>query len=283
MENNLEVETKLTTQKTTILIVFIFLISVIFFSMFPPEAVDWRNTFYHSAQTPLQPYEIRSFNYPPWTALIIFPLSFFSEKTGLVLNATIALITFIFLIIKRNGKLLSIILTMTSFPVLSGISNGTLEWIPALGFVLQDGAGLILLLAKPQSGIFTGIDWFFRSKNKILFLLIPGLTLALSLLIWKGWPIKVYQNILYVQNRGFSEANISLFPWSIPIGLGLIYYIIKNRPKNSELLGVLATVTFTPYSAFHSYSILFALTSISYPRASILVWVLLWILAFVVN
>lgn len=270
---------ELTGKQKILLYLVIFCMSTILFFIIPPVAIDWLNTYHPIALHPLQPYSTNSFVNAPWTAVIIYPLQMVSKNVGLVLNASITLVVFIILVISRNGKLLSIVLTMTSFPVLSGISNGALEWIPALGFLFQDGIGMLFLLTKPQSGLLGGLDWYLRSKNKKLFLIIPAVTTMLSLLIWPDWPSQLMAN-LQTHEVGLRGRNISLFPWTIPIGIALIYYIIKKRPENGELLGVLATSTLTPYTAFQSYSVLFTLISISYPKAAVITWVLLWIFIF---
>ena len=115
-------KSQLSRKQKIFLCVIIFSASTIFFYITPPVAIDWINTYYPIAVHPLQPYTTHSFVNAPWTAIIIYPIQFFSKNVGLVLNASINLVVFIALVLSRNGNLLSVVLTMTSFPVLSGIS-----------------------------------------------------------------------------------------------------------------------------------------------------------------
>jgi hypothetical protein len=94
-----------------------------------------------------------------------------------------------------------------------------------------------------------------------------------SFLIWGNWLSKIEVN---VQKIGVSNWNISIFPWAIPIGLGLIFYMLKYKPANQELYGTLATLCIVPYFAPYSLTIFFALISVRHRRIAAIFWVLLW-------
>jgi len=266
------------SQKIILGAAFLVFFTVIFL-IFPTPSVDWRDSFYPVSGNPLDPYAVRSFMNLPWAALLLYPLHFFSENTSLAINTSLNLVVFGALVKYKKGNLLSIFLTLTSFPFMALLANGGIEWIPAAGLFFQNGLGIFLLLTKPQSGLLAGMDWFLRSKNKVLLLVFPMLGILVSLVLWKDWPVKILANVYYVQNSQFklSDWNMSLFPWSIPVGLGLVFYVIKRKPANGELLGIIATFCLVPYFAPHSLIILFALLSVSCPRGSIAVWFLLWL------
>jgi len=270
---------ELTIYQKIILIVLAFIVGIIIFYKFPAPAGDFNWTFYPVSQKPFQPYEIKSFNYPPWTSLFLFPLHFFPENLSQAINASLNLIIFSLVIIKRKGNTLSLFLTLTSFPFLSIIAQGYIEWIPALGFVIQDGWGLPMLLTKPQSGSLAALSWFLSTKNKKRFLLPVILTIILSFIVWGNWPIAMIASIKYFTSKGYSFINptFPIFPWAIPIGIGLLIYILKFRPKNGEILATLATFCLVPYFTPQSLLILFALLSVSYPRLAILVWASQWL------
>jgi len=259
------------------LVVFTFFCIIFYF--FPPSSGDWRFTFGPAASIPLHPYSINTFNYPPWTVLILYPIHFFSMDVSQAINASLNLVVIGLLILKRKGDALAVVLTLTSFPFLALLTNGSLEWIPALGFLLQNGWGLPLLMVKPQSGILAAWSWFTSAKNKILFVIPAIATLIISFFIWGNWPKEMIASLRYMDSAkiGPSTVNVSPWPWAIPVGLGLIFYILKYKPGNSEILGALATYCLVPYFVPHSLIILFALLSISHRRLSILFWVLLWI------
>jgi len=261
-----------------ILIFIFFICGVGIFTLFSPAAMDWRSTFYPVSQIPFHPYQIKTFINLPWTALFLYPLHFFSENISAAINSSLNLVIIALLVIKRKGDLLSLVLTLTSFPFLGLLANGSIEWIPALCFIFQNSWGIPLLLAKPQSGFFAILAWFSPIKKKVLFLLPATLTIALSFIIYGNWLSKMIANILYMKISLFT-VSISPFPWAIPLGLGLIFLILKYKPKDSEILGALATFCLVPYFVAHSLTILYALLSVSHRRLAILVWFLLWAFA----
>jgi len=259
--------------------VVIFILFTITFLFFPTASVDWHYTFYPVSQLPLHPYDIRTFVNLPWTAIILYPLNFFSENFGLAINASLNTMIIVLLIFKRKGSAVSLILTLTSFPFLSLLANGSIEWIPALGFLLQNGYGIPMILTKPQSGIFVVFTWFRSAKKKWLFFMPSILVIIVSFYAWGNWIGELISNVQYMSNLhiGLFTVSISPFPWGIPFGLALIYYILKYKPQHSELLGTLSTFFFVPYFVPHSLTILFALLAISYRRIAIASWVLLWL------
>jgi hypothetical protein len=271
-------------QKIT-LIAVAFTGSIFFFLMFPTASADWHGTFYPTSRVPLNPYVINTFFNPPWVGIILFPFHFFSENIAQALNSSLNLVIIGLLVTRKKGSWLSLFLTLTSFPLVALLANGSIEWVPALGFLAQNEFGILLLLAKPQSGLLSGIDWFIQSKNKLLFFAFPTIFIIGSFFIWGNWVHKMLLNIHYVNEQpfGLSSWNISLFPWTIPIGLALVFYIFRTRTLHSELLGAIATYCFFPYSAPHSLTISFALLSASYPRFSILIWFLLWLFPVILH
>jgi hypothetical protein len=159
------------------------------------------------------------------------------------------------------------------------ISNGNIEWVPGLGFLLQNGWGLPLLLAKPQTGILSALAWASNLRKTSWLLLSGLLTIVISFCVWGNWIEKLLANVQYINttSTGLTDWNISLFPWTIPIGLALIFYIIKYRPREQELLGCLATYCLVPYMAVYSLTIPFALLSASKRKLAIVFWILLWL------
>jgi hypothetical protein len=89
------------------------------------------------------------------------------------INASLNLVAIGLLIKKHRGSLFSILLTFTSFPFLTLVSSGSIEWIPALGYLIPSGLGFFVLLAKPQSGSLMAIDWFMKSERKLPFCIFP--------------------------------------------------------------------------------------------------------------
>jgi hypothetical protein len=261
-----------------ILVVMVFIGWVFLFLFLQVPAIDWRDTFRPVSLVPQDPFSVKTFINLPWAAILLYPLHFFNENLGMAINSSLNLMVIGALILSRKGSLFSLALTLTSLPFLSLIANGSIEWIPALGFLLQNSWGVILLLTKPQSGILASLAWFLSARKKWLFLL-PGLAVVVfSFLAWKNWPADMVANLLYMDaiQRGLFSVNIAPWPWAIPVGIGLVFYILLKKKANSELLGALATCCLVPYFVPHSLTIPFALLSVSHRRWAIVAWLFLW-------
>jgi hypothetical protein len=263
--------------------VIIFLVSciaVVF--IIPSPSGDWHVNFYPVSKNLLNPYSIKTFNYPPWAALLFYPLGFFLENTGALINASLNIIVIGLLVIKRKGDLFSLVLTFTSFPFLALLANGNVEWIPALGFILQNGWGLPFIFIKPQSGILAIYSWFLPVKNKLKFFIPIIIVIIISFIVWGNWINSILESVKYMNilNKDQYQYNLSLFPWTIPIGIGLIIYLVKYKPINAEILGIIATLSLFPYFASQSLIILFALISVSHRRIAMISWFLLWLFLF---
>jgi len=265
------------TRKVALSAIAVFILSLVIFSFFPPQGVDWNRTFYPSSQKILNPYSNETFINIPWITLVLSPFRFFSKEAGKILNVSLQVVIFWILLKQKGGKTLAIFLTFTSFPFLFSLHNASIEWIPALALFFPNALGVIIYLIKPQSTLLIGLDWFYRQKNKLAFVIIPLAWMLVSLLIWPGWPLEMLKNMEEVT---LYRWNMSLFPWTIPVGLALVYYIVKEKPEKGELLASLATICLMPYFAPHSVTIPFVLLTTRYPRASIPVWISLWIYPF---
>lgn len=244
------------------------------------DAVDWHLTFYPASKMVLAPYSvaepISSFVNLPWLAVILMPFSLFTAKTALAINTGLSVMVFGVLVLKRGGNHWSLLLLITSAPFLALLANGTIEWVMALGFLLPAEIGLILLAIKPQSGGMVGLHWFMESKNK-LTLVLPLITVfVVSFLLWGFWPVDMLTNIQKVKANGMDGWNWSLFPWLLPVGIGLLMYITKVKSANAELLATISTVCIAPYFGPSSLAIPFALLASKHRRISIITWVVLW-------
>ena len=272
-----------------IVVSFVFFLFI--FVKFAPPAADWIGTFYPVARNPLQPYKIPTFINPPWTVVLLWPLGLLPVNWAQAVNATLNLIIIALLVIKKGGGKVSLIMTLSSFPFLSLLANGSIEWIPALGFIFMNEWGLPFLLAKPQSGLLAGLVWFRNLKNPIRFILPSLGVVVLSFFIWKNWIGDLLSNVAYMQNIkvGLFTVSISLWPWSIIPGSILLIYLIwrlwgsrnsqlsPSAEKGYELIAIAATLCFSPYFVPHSLTIIFALLSAYNRKLGTAAWILLWL------
>ncbi|GAB4503307.1 MAG: hypothetical protein Fur0043_02990 [Anaerolineales bacterium] len=248
------------------------LLTFLFAQVLPP-AGDFLDAFWPAAHTPLTPYQHAAFLNPPWVALILYPLSFLTERYAQAILAFLNLAMTLLLTARYGGKRLSFLLAATSPAFLSLLVNGNIGWIPMAAFLLPANWGVILLLSKPQDGLMAGLIWFKRTKNPFFFLL-PSLGLfAFSFVTWGWWVPLMLQQGLRAGGRPIGPWNISPFPWLLPLGFILLWVAWK---LDDELLAVAATLCLAPYFAFYSLNTLYTMMAGRYPRLAILAWVLLW-------
>lgn len=273
---------RLASQKRSLaMIVFLVSFMVVVY-IIPSPYGDWHMNFFPLSRALLDPYSIKTFNYPPWTSIFFIPFRLFSENTGAYINACLNILVVGALVMKRKGDLLALVLTLTSYPFMALLANGNVEWIPALGFILQNAWGVPFVLVKPQSGFLAMVAWFQRSGNKIKFLIPISVVMLLSFVVWGNWIQSMFNSVQYMNllQGDLYQYNLSLFPWTIPVGLGLVYYIFKYKPVEIEIPGILATLCFFPYFASQSLIILYALISVKHRRIALILWPLSWIFLF---
>ncbi len=209
---------------------FLFLMLWFIFANLPVTFKDWVDVFRPAALHLVNPYEQSGlvFN-PPWIFPLLYPFAWLPHPAGagLMLLVSMALIA---LYVESPQKMVLMIL---SAPVIVLITLGQLDCFLLLGLILPQDLGIPLLLAKPQGVFLTILPRFNRWS--ILWL---GGVVCLSILIWGFW----WQHILDHQPN--QSVNLSLFPYSLPFGLLLAYWGLKNR---HDALLCLASLCFAPY------------------------------------
>jgi hypothetical protein len=250
----------------------------VFYYLFPFESGDW-GIFFRASGDLLNPYSEVGFVNPPWVTLILAPFHLFPFRLAQALNAGTNFAIFYAILFRRNAGLYAQFLVFTSIPFLLLLVNGGIEWIPALGFLIGGAPGVLLVAAKPQTGILGMLPEFTDRKaiiQKGTFLLISG---SLSFLIWPSWPMKLYINIRFMSENHIGLFNsVAPFPYLIPLGIFLLYYLLWKKPKNSNLLGIAATLCLIPYYTMHSLTLFITYLS-EHHRLATIVWIILWIVA----
>lgn len=249
---------------------------VALFYFFAPRIMynDWVAAFYPVSHIPLSPYENQYFINPPWLAAVLYPLSFLSLNLARAFNIYFSLFFVSLLVARYDGDLKALLWVITSAPFVSLVGNGSVDWVVAAGVVFASAWTVPLVLAKPQTGFFLVFLWFLRTEKKVRFILISVAWLALTFLIWGLWPLDMYQNII---QRPLSSVNLSLFPWTIPLGLWLFYYAWKN---DDDLAAVWGGLCVSPYFVTHSLIVAFGVLVGRFPKVVPFVWALLWIWSF---
>jgi hypothetical protein len=245
---------------------FIFLLYV----FFPQTPNDWTRAFYPALKNPFSPYQFPLYNYPPWLTLIFTPFRFFSLRFSQSLNAFFAFFFISLLVVRSKGSFFSLLVTLTSFPFVALLGNASVDWVVAAGFVFPSISTVPLVSVKPQSGIFVILIWFKQASNKKRFVLLTFLFILATFLIWTYWPLKMWENI---QALSLEHVNTSLFPWSIPLALLLLYFAWVNE---DDLLAAGASLSMAPYFSPQSLIVSFAILSGRYPKIAALLSAFLW-------
>ncbi len=176
---------------------------------------------------------------------------------------------------KRKSYLIPIVGLSFPFAALTFYAN--LDWLVMLGTLTQGPFSLFLLTTKPQAGALAfvaqlkGKTWRTRVS---LFAPIVMVSLFF-LLLYPDWVSSTLFAVGYDQRI----RNFSLFPYSIPLALPLLWLAYK---REDPLYGVLATLCLAPYYYVHSYvPALFLIAERNWKLGAALA-VLSWVLVFLI-
>ncbi len=221
-----------------------------------------------------QPYQAEGFFNPPWALWLFLPLAWLGSLpenlAGLGVRFVI-LAAFLALVRNRGGSPLAQALTLTSFPVVALLILGNIDWMLAVAMLPQvpHRWAIPLLLLKPQTGIFVILVWLKQHRDNILSLLAPTLAvLAVSVLFYGWWVDDFLLKLAALNSASWNFAL--LFPWLLPVGIGLGVYALLREDETTALAAMLFL---SSYFSANSASVFFAVAA---PRLSRRGLVLLW-------
>lgn len=247
-----------------------------------PPAIDW-TTLYRPAAAALangqSPFSVDRFSNAPWVLLPMLPLLLVPESLGRAFLALSAMISLILIGRKFGAKPVGLAFFLLSPPVVSMLFDGNIDWLIALGFIMPPQIGLFFLVIKPQLGIAVIVFWLWQAWKKngfreVFRVFLPvTIALGISFVVFGLWPLNF--------SRAFEwGGNASLWPVSLPVGLGLMAASIL---KQDLRYAISASPCFSPYLMFHSWiGPLIAILASTPILASAVIglWILLAIRAF---
>jgi hypothetical protein len=194
----------------------------------------------------------------PWAVLVLMPLRLFTPRAATALINGLSVLLTALVIRNLKGNPLFVIPIMVSPFGNMLFFNGQTDAIVLASILLPAGFDL-LLFWKPQviaQAFWVRVRW--RPKTYI----ISGICiLLLSLWIWGLWPIEILH---FAQvNLINGNWNITLWPYSIPIGMGLLYLSIV---KNDVGFGLMASPLLFPYVNGASYIGFLAVIASKWPK-----------------
>jgi hypothetical protein len=193
--------------------------------------------------------DVNFFN-PPWVAFLLAPLVVLPEGIGGQLNTLVGFFVFIYVAYRLKSSAFTTLIFILSPPVIVSLAFSNIDWIPALGLVLPPQIGLFLILTKPQIGVGVSIYWLMEAYqtggiSKVLKTFVP-ITVAflLSFAIYGLYPLQAIRltDIWW---------NSSMWPASIPLGLALLVYALRNRRFG---LAIISGTLLAQYVSFNSWT-----------------------------
>jgi len=242
---------------------------------------DWK-MYYRPATLALvsgeSPYDVKGFPAPPWSLIPLIPFALLPEKIGGVLYFVFALAVTTFILFKLKAKPITILIFLSSSPVIGSLTWGNIDWMPLLSLILPMPFALIAAVTKPQIGIgFVIYSFFITLKTKGLKEVVKvfaPLTLITLLSFWMfGFWISRIASILDVR----WQHNVSFWPNGLFIAFWLLY---KSVQKENSGMGMASSPFISPYvTPFTWVAVLPAL--LQQPLELLIVSIGLWMPVFI--
>jgi hypothetical protein len=240
-------------QVLKLLAICILIATIVFLvTYYVPYGVDWRTAFRPAAQALLHlesPYSVEGYFNAPWALLPLIPIALLPESLGYALLVLFSLAGFSYTAHRIGARPSVIVILLLSPPVIHSLLNGNIDALAVLGFVMPPQIGLFFILIKPQIGIALAIYWLIESWREggvhltfKTFAPVTGL-LIISFLLFGLWPLRFKDEI-------HLWWNASLWPASIPIGLGLLAAALRGKKKE---YAIAASPFLSPYVLLHSW------------------------------
>ncbi len=249
---------------------------------FTPSAIDWSTAFRPATLTLLSgnsPYDNPLMIHAPWGLIPLIPLALLPESVGRVMLIFCGLAAYTVVAQRLGAKPIAILFLLISPPVLHVLLNGNLDWLAALGFIVPPQFGLFFISIKPQMGIAVAPFWLIQAFQQggwrqVLRVFTPfTAALLLSFAFFGLWPLGAAQTSNY-------WWNASLWPVSIPVGLGLFVTAVRKQKIEYAMA---ASPCLSPYVLFHSWvgALLAIISSTPETIASVIgLWILIVIKYF---
>lgn len=238
---------------------------------------DQRATFTRALHHLADPYAL-VWPYPPWAAALLAPFGLPPPDLSILLQFGLYFAVLTAVIFKFGGGLRAVLLALTSAIAFDTALEINIEWLPCLGLLLPPMWSGPLLLVKPQ--VAFGYVFSFRWPALWRAALVLLAVVAVSLLLWPGWPGRmladVQANTLGDWGTRINIAPSRLLPAPLAWGLGLLLAWLAFR-RQDPILGVLAGLCFVPYATLYGLLPAFALFAVRWPLPALVFSLALWV------
>lgn len=214
--------------------------------------IDWYQTWLPASSALLaghSPYTVPTFISAPWALLAVLPLAWLPPTVGRWVWFFISLAAFAAVPWRLGASPVATVAFLLSPTVVHCLLNANMDWLPLLGLILPRPLGVFALAVKPQVGIGVLVFWLAESIHEgplaVARLLAPVcIVTALSFAVFGWWPG------LFAQATAHTW-NASLWPYSLPVGAGLLVHALRVRRWEHALA---AGPCLSPYVALHSWA-----------------------------
>jgi hypothetical protein len=213
---------------------------------------DWDRQFFAAGRSLLQgrsPYVAPTFSDPPWAAILILPFAVLPTAVGRGLMLVCTVAAWLYFAWRLRAPRIAVAAVLLSPTAIDALLAANVDAFVMLGLFLPPVWGAFLLLLKPQVGIGALAGqaheiWRRDGLLKALGMLAPVVAaLGLSALIFPPWVERMSSLLSNGWNR-------SLFPYSLPLGLLLLWIGFKRR---NPFIAMVASPFLSPYLTWPSY------------------------------
>lgn len=218
----------------------------------PLPTADFYLNFYSAARSVLSghsPYETIT-NSPPWGIIPLIPFALLPPVPAHGIYFAFCLFVLVYIAWRLRASPLTIVAFILSPTAIGALLVGNLDPIVLSGMLFPPVLGLLILLIKLQIGTGVALYYlidFLRSKRylEIVKTFAPVTTAyALTLLLFPVWYVRI-------SSLPSNEWNRSLFPYSVPLGLFLLWLALH---KQNPYFALAATPFLAPYHSFYTYT-----------------------------
>jgi hypothetical protein len=217
------------------------------------------------------PYSVPGVFNPPWLFPLILPIALLPEKAGIVIMFVLFSAGSLWAACRLGADWKTLLILTFSPVIWRGALIGNIDWLVGVGFLLPPQIGLFFVLLKPQIGLGVALFWLveafraggWRKAFQVFAPVVVGF--LLSFVIFGFWPLEA-------ASHAPEGMNVSLFPYGLPIGAGLLAYAIRRR---SLPPAIIAGMFFSPYIGVTSLIIPF-LALVTMPLEMLAAAIALW-------
>lgn len=235
-----------------LLLAALFLLVAVFTAGLP--TADFYDNFYAAARNALighSPYDAVGYICAPWGIIPLIPFAVLPPMVAHGLYFATCLFILAFIAWRLGASPLTIAAFILSPTAIGALLVGNLDAVVVSGMLFPPILGILVLMIKPQIG--TGVALYYlinyardrRWLDGLKSFLPSAAGYAFALALFPIWFIRASNNPSNIWNR-------SLFPYSIPVGLFLLWLALRNR---NPYFALASTAFFAPYLSFYTYII----------------------------